>query len=142
MVVIGLQKMLDENNILAKTFKTARDRFQEDDYHDYTLKLIGKRRSGTHNLSSASEVAALVVRHPGEKQATRDIIVDFKDMRLKRILDIHPKLMSLQYPLLFPYREDRFTLEIPYRSGHADNAKRKYVSMLEYHAYYLFSAPQ
>jgi hypothetical protein len=34
--------MLDENNILAKTFRIARDRFKEEDYHDCTLKLIGK----------------------------------------------------------------------------------------------------
>jgi hypothetical protein len=81
---------------------------------------------------------ALVVRDPSEKQATHDIIIDFKDMGPKRISYIHPKLMSLQYPLLFPYGEDGFTLEIPYRSGRANNAKRKYVTMLEYHAYYLF----
>jgi hypothetical protein len=43
----------------------ARDRFKEDDYHDYTLKLIGKRnKSRTHNLPSASKVAALIVRDP------------------------------------------------------------------------------
>jgi hypothetical protein len=54
-------------------------------------------------LPCASEVAALVVQDPSQKQATRDIIVDFKNMEPKRISDIHPKLMSLQYPLLFPY---------------------------------------
>jgi hypothetical protein len=35
--------MLDENNILAKTFRMARDRFREEDYHNYTLKLIEKK---------------------------------------------------------------------------------------------------
>jgi hypothetical protein len=59
--------MLDENNILAKTFRTVRDRFKEEDYHDYTLKLIGKQRSGTYILPSASEVTAFVVRDPSEK---------------------------------------------------------------------------
>jgi hypothetical protein len=83
--------------------------------------LIGKQRSGIHNLPFASKVVALVVRGPGEKKVTRDIIVVFKDMGPKRISDIHPKLMSLQYPLLFPYGEDGFTLEISYRSGRADN---------------------
>jgi hypothetical protein len=78
-IVAGLQKMLDEHNVLAKTFRMAHDRFKEDDYHEYTLKLIGKR-SGTHNLTSASEVAALVVRDPSEENAMRDIIVEFKDM--------------------------------------------------------------
>jgi hypothetical protein len=109
---------------LVKTFRIARDRFKEEDYHGYTLKLTGKK-SGTHNLPSASEVVALVVRDPSDKIEACDIIVDFKDMGPKRISDIHPKLMSLQYPLLFPYGEDGFTLEIPYRRGHADNCKRK-----------------
>jgi hypothetical protein len=108
--------MLDENNILAKTLRTVRDRFKEEDYHDYTLKSIWKQRSGTHNFPFASEVAALVVWVPSEKQATHDIIVDFKDMGSKRILDIHPKLMLLQYPLLFPYGKDGITLDISYRS--------------------------
>ena len=65
-IVSGLQKMLDDNNILAKTFRMARDRFEEGDYHDYTLRILGKR-NGTHNLPSASEIAALVVRDPTEE---------------------------------------------------------------------------
>jgi hypothetical protein len=30
------------------------------------------------------------------------------------ISEVHPKLMALQYPLLYPYGEDGFMLEIPY----------------------------
>ena len=51
-IVEKLQNMLDENNILAKSFRMARDRFKEEDYHDYTLQILGKR-NGTHNLPSA-----------------------------------------------------------------------------------------
>ena len=75
----------------------ARDRFNQEDYHEFTLKLIGKRnRSGTHNLPSAYEVAALVVRDKDEESEGRDIIVEYKDMVPQRISEIHPKLMSLQ----------------------------------------------
>jgi hypothetical protein len=81
---------------LAKTFRMARDRFNEDDYHEYMQKLIGKReKNGTHNLPYAFEVATLVVQDPDEGSAIRDIIVDFKDMGPQRISDIHPKLMFL-----------------------------------------------
>jgi hypothetical protein len=136
-LVVGLQKMLDENNILAKTFRMARDRFKQEDYHEFTLKLIGKRnKSGTHGLPSASKVAALVVRDPNENEGCY-IIVEYKDMVPQRISEIHPKLMSLQYPLLFPYGEDGFTLEIPYKYETGVSLKRKYVTMLEYYAYYL-----
>ncbi|XP_062189934.1 uncharacterized protein LOC133892964 [Phragmites australis] len=141
-IVAGLQNMLDENNSLAKTFRMARDRFREEDYHDYTLRLIGKRdRNGTHSLPSASEVAALVVRDPTEESEGRDIIVEYKDMMPQRISEIHPKLMSLQYPLLFPYGEDGFTLDIPYKYKANVKYKRNHVTMLEYYAYYLHQRP-
>jgi len=142
-IVAELQKMLDEHNILAKTFRMARDRFKEEEYHEFTLKLIGKReRKGTHSLPSAPEVAALVVRDPTEHSEGRDIVVEYKDMVPQRISEIHPKLMSLQYPLLFPYGEDGFTIEIPYRYKDGKKYKRKYVTMLEFYAYYLHHRPK
>jgi hypothetical protein len=141
-IVAGLKKMLDQHNVLAKTFRMVRDRFKEDDYHDYTLKLIGKRnKSGTHNLPSTSEVVALVVLNPSKESVTRDIIVEFKDMGPQRISDIHLKLMSLQYPLPFLYGEDGFTLQILYQFQSGKEYKRKNVTMLEYYAYYLFQRP-
>jgi hypothetical protein len=42
-IVEGLKNMLDDNNVLAKTFRMARDRFKEEDFNDVTLKLIGKK---------------------------------------------------------------------------------------------------
>jgi hypothetical protein len=139
-IIAGLQNMLDEHNVLAKTFRMAQDRFKEDDYHEYTLELIGKR-SGTHNLPSASEVAALVVRDPSEQNAMCDIIVKFKDMGPQSISDIHSKLMSLQYHLLFPFEEHGFTLQISYKCLRKNDYKRKNITMLEYNAYYLFQRP-
>jgi hypothetical protein len=137
-IVEGIKNMLDENNVLAKTFRMARDRFKEEDFHDVTLKLVGKRyTSSTHSLPSASEITTLVVRDPNEECEGRDIIVEYKDMVSQRIPEIHPKLMSLQYPLLFPYGEDGFTLQIPYKSEGNKEYKRKYVTMLEYNAYFL-----
>jgi len=39
-IVAGLQRILDENNVVAQSFRMARERFKNLDYHDYTLKLI------------------------------------------------------------------------------------------------------
>ena len=139
-IVKELQEMLDENNILAKSFRMARDRFKEEDYHDYTLRILGKR-NGTHNLPSASEVAALVVRDPTAESEGRDIVVEYKNMEPHRISEIHPKLMSMQYPLLFSYGEDDFKLEIPYKRTKEGDKSRKYVTMLDYYAYYLQQRP-
>ncbi|KAM3367371.1 hypothetical protein ACQJBY_016147 [Aegilops geniculata] len=139
-IVKELQIMLDDNNILAKTFRMARDRFQEGDYHDYTLRILGKR-NGTHNLPSASEVAALVVRDPTGESQGRDIVVEYKNMVPQRISEIHPKFMSMQYPLLFPYGEDGFKLEIPYKKTKGAKNSRKYVTLLDYYAFYLQQRP-
>lgn len=135
-IVTDLQNMIDENNILAKSFRMARDRFKEEDYHDVTLRLISDR-----DKPSTSEVAALVVKDPTEESEGRDIIVEYKDMVPKRISEIHPKFMAMQYPLLFPYGEDGFTLKIPYNKKEGGTYSREYVTMLEYYAYYLQQRP-
>ncbi|KAK1668043.1 hypothetical protein QYE76_056202 [Lolium multiflorum] len=61
--VEGLKNMLDRENILAKTFRMARDRFEEGGYNNMKLKLISKRRADgrPHDMPSATEVAALIV---------------------------------------------------------------------------------
>ncbi|OIS99988.1 hypothetical protein A4A49_60133, partial [Nicotiana attenuata] len=62
-IVADLKKMLDGHNILAKTFRMVRDRFQEDGSSNVRLRLIGKRNTDgrRYNLPTVSEVATLVV---------------------------------------------------------------------------------
>jgi hypothetical protein len=138
-IVEGLKNMLDKENILAKTFRMARDRFKEGEYHDVKLKIINKRqRDGKkYNMPSASEVAALIVNDTSEDRQERDIVVQYKDMRPKRISENHPKFMAMQYPLLFPYGEDGYREKIPYILKEGATCKRKHVTMLEYYAYRL-----
>jgi len=131
--------MLDRDNILAKTFRMARDRFKEGDYHEVKLKIINKRqRDGRqYNMPSTSEVAALIVNDTTENRKGRDIILQYKDMKPKRISENHPKFMAMQYPLLFPYGEDGYGEKIPYILKEGATCKRKHVTMLEYYAYRL-----
>ncbi|KAL8155793.1 hypothetical protein AgCh_000996 [Apium graveolens] len=44
----------------------------------------------------------------------RDILVQYKQRVLQPITELHPCFMSLQYPCLFPRREDEFQLGIKY----------------------------
>ena len=81
-------------------------------------------------------MAALITTDFGEGISIRDVIVNNKDMGPQRISELHPSYMALQYPLLFPYREDGFHDNIPY---HDNTGKRKttrgFVTMKEYYAY-------
>ncbi|KAM3319576.1 hypothetical protein P3S67_006776 [Capsicum chacoense] len=70
--------MLDDTNVLAKTFRMVRDRFQENDCSNVKLILIEKRGTNgrRYNLPIISEVAALVVGDIDVSRSDRDIIIE------------------------------------------------------------------
>ncbi|CAN7105221.1 unnamed protein product [Brassica rapa subsp. narinosa] len=99
--------------------------------------LIESRQSDgrTHNLPTANEVAALI---PGDfvlNMETRDIVLESTSGKLQRISELHPAYLPLQYPLLFPYGEDGFRLNIPIGFEDSTVKKRKNVTMREYFAF-------
>ncbi|GKB37271.1 helicase [Tanacetum coccineum] len=75
-----------------------------------------------------NKVAALITNDFGDGAPTRDIVVNKKDSGPKRILELHPSYMALQYPLLFPYGEDMYHDKILYHSNTGTHkTKRQYL---------------
>ncbi|KAL8132621.1 hypothetical protein AgCh_008197 [Apium graveolens] len=120
-IVEGLVHILDESNQLVKKFCYARDRFKEQPVRDLKIKLkICRAENGRKNLIGLSdEVACVMVGEIDTTVGDKDIIVEKKinddlkdiimqkcDKPLEHISSIHPSLMALQYPLLFPLGED------------------------------------
>ncbi|GKB97275.1 hypothetical protein Tco_0983412, partial [Tanacetum coccineum] len=104
--------------------------------------MCGHKTTKQYNAPTVSEVAALIVNDFGDGLPTRDIIVNGKDDRPKHVSELHPSYMALQYPLLFPYREDGFYAEIPYHTNtEARKTKRGYVTMKEYYNYIIQQRP-
>ncbi|KAL8118471.1 hypothetical protein AgCh_016116 [Apium graveolens] len=63
----------------------------------------------------------------------RNIFVHYRKRGLQPITELHPCFMSLQYPLLFPCREDEFRLGIKYRgASNADQDNDNTISMREF----------
>ncbi|KAL6497618.1 hypothetical protein OROHE_027247 [Orobanche hederae] len=116
-IVNDLKYMLDAYNPLAKSFRMARDRFRENDNLDMRMKLIGTREYNRRmcNLPTAPEVAALIVGDIDDQMDVRDIVVESRVGFLKCISELHPSYLPLQYPLLFPYGEDGYMIDIPHR---------------------------
>ncbi|GKA20515.1 putative DNA helicase, partial [Tanacetum coccineum] len=140
-LVQDLITMLDIHNPLVQSFRMAKDRFVQSSIQPVTLRLIGTRQhtGRQYNLPTASEVAALI---PGDGNPTesRDVIVEERGNEenrngVKRISELHPSFMALQYPLLFPYGEDGFHLHIPLNVP--PTTKRKYLSLREYYCFRL-----
>ena len=82
------------------------------------------------------EIVALIVGDIGISDHGRNIIIEHRHEGLKKVSDLHPLFMALQYPLLFPYGEDCFHLNIPYEESPVrEKLTRKYLIMREYYAY-------
>ena len=101
-IVQGLSVMLEEHNILVKTFRMARDRYKEHPEREFRLRLLSNRTTDgrQYNLPTTSEVAGLIVGDVMEENFQRDIIVEHRKNGLQRIYDLHPSFMSMTYPLI------------------------------------------
>ncbi|CAN1780527.1 ATP-dependent DNA helicase pif1 [Linum perenne] len=109
--------MLDGYNILVKTFRYARERLMGDNVHQLKIKLFAQRRTDGREY---------------------DLPTGDENSGLERISVYHPSLMSLQYPLLFPYGEDGWRSDIELCSRVTDeDGNGKMLTQCDFYAYRL-----
>ncbi|XP_035845337.1 uncharacterized protein LOC110933803 [Helianthus annuus] len=134
-----LKVILDSNNQLVKTYRRVRDRFVDNPHVDLKLRLKANRSKDgrTYNLPTSSEVAALIIGNIEEALDNRDVVVKSKKDGLQRI-ELHPSYLALQYPLLFPFGEDGYRVDILHRERRASTKKKESkCTMREYFAYHV-----
>ncbi|KAI3741126.1 hypothetical protein L1987_58793 [Smallanthus sonchifolius] len=137
-IIQYLKVMLDSNNELVKSYRIVRDCLHVNPQADLKLRLIGRRQQDgrMYNLPTSSEVAALIVGDIGDSFESRDIIVRTQAGSLHRISELHPSYLPLQYPLLFPYGDDGYKVDIPHRDVTSiSKNKRQSCTMREFFAY-------
>ncbi|XP_074322869.1 uncharacterized protein LOC141659841 [Apium graveolens] len=149
-LVEELLAMLDKNNQLLKAFRMARDRFENNDLDEFKLVLISSKSSGgrPYSIGPSNEVVAFIVSDNTDTGGFRDTVVNSKQEGLKRIYEMDPHFMQLQYPLLFPFGNEGLHLHIPLISNKylerenlddedldPDDKSRRHVSMRECYCY-------
>lgn len=139
-IVRGLLQMLDECNVLVKRFRMACDRFENNEIYDLDifLKVCHSESGRENNIGASNEVGVVMVGEQQDPEGDRDIIVEDKVYGLHRITTIDPKLMALQYPLLFPTGEDGFHKDLYYE--HTDETrgrKRQKLTLKDFYSYKL-----
>nr|GEX46035.1 helicase [Tanacetum cinerariifolium] len=103
-IVGNLIQILDHYSSVAKAFRMARDWCNTHNLVKFHLRLHSERKTiRQYNTPIVFDVAALIINDFGDGLPTRDVIVNSKDTGPKRISELHPSYMELQYPLLFPY---------------------------------------
>ncbi|WVZ85206.1 LOW QUALITY PROTEIN: hypothetical protein U9M48_032156 [Paspalum notatum var. saurae] len=113
-IVSDLISMLNEHNPLLQKFRMARDRLLSPESPDIFIKLRGvlDGHGDMYSVPTASELAALIIGSLSSEESNFDIIVETRSSQLKSVSPIHPSLMALQYPLLFPYGQPSFHTSI------------------------------
>ncbi|XP_074351702.1 uncharacterized protein LOC141690842 [Apium graveolens] len=137
-VVRGLITMLDETNQLVGEFRQQCDLYERDEIVELqiTLKVIRSESGRECHISSTDEVAGIMVGDTEETCGDRDIVVNEKGKGLVRVSYVHPKLMALQYPLLFPRGEDGFHPKIKFQKTADSSCKpRGFLSLKNYYSY-------
>ncbi|KAL8137991.1 hypothetical protein V2J09_003992 [Rumex salicifolius] len=66
----------------------------------------------------------------------RDIVFETRTNKFRRINELHPSFLALQYPLLFAYGEDSFTTQIHHaKKEPRSTKKRTNLTMREFFAF-------
>ncbi|XP_060881727.1 uncharacterized protein LOC132953221 [Metopolophium dirhodum] len=135
-LIRSLQDMLNTHNRHVKSFKTAIESVPSN-VTDYKLVIhsnkvpIGEHR-GRYNAPSTSEVAVIIT---GQQFDKRDIVLRCRDDNLQIISELHRSYDSLQYPLMFPYGEDGYSIDIPQVDPVTRVPTQKKVSCMNYYCY-------
>ncbi|CAN1153066.1 ATP-dependent DNA helicase PIF1 [Linum perenne] len=130
--------MLDEYNILTKTFRQVRASLEHSQNKDLRLRITGQRipNGKQYELPSGVELAGLIPGDFEPNHEDRDIIVNNCNSGLQRITSLHPLFDSLHFPLLFPYGNDGFHNCIKYNPIHIPRGqKRQHVTQREYYCF-------
>lgn len=136
-IVSALVDMLNQHNPLVHQFRMARHRLLSPTAPEVGLRLAGTLNShgDSYSLPAVPELAGLLIGDLSTNVSEFDVVVEAHSHHLKHISPTHPALMSLQYPLLFPYGDPGFHTDIKFREIDGPIVGRQKVSMMEYYTY-------
>ena len=134
-LVNDLKQMIDDHNVLAKTFRRVHDHFEMHPSNQFALWLFRNHSAYERTYNTPTVDDALIVGDFDSSKHRRDIIVHCRSGEFQRLYEMHTAYITLQYPLLFRYGKDGYQEEIPFRSTSKSCLKRVQVSMHEFIAY-------
>ncbi|PWA61479.1 helitron helicase-like domain-containing protein [Artemisia annua] len=135
-IVQSLIQILDDNNELVRTFRTAREKFSEGNVTEFKIQLYNIVGTREYQLPSTGTLGAIVFESGANSQTDYDVIIEYKDRDPQRINKLHSSYMSLQYPLLFVYGQLGYNTKMTLTGVNA-NRKRNKLSMNMYYKYQL-----
>ncbi|XP_071700519.1 uncharacterized protein [Rutidosis leptorrhynchoides] len=135
-VVTQLIHLLEFHNKLVKLFRTARDKCSAEEGPTFKVQLFSLAGSKQHALPTSDAVGAIFYDSGPQTITDYDVIIEPRSDRPTRVNKFHPLYMSLQYPLMFFYGEQRFHPDLMLRGILGSQGGRaKKMSMNMYYSY-------
>ncbi|OAQ22440.1 hypothetical protein K457DRAFT_60613, partial [Linnemannia elongata AG-77] len=135
-IIDTLQRLMYAYNPYAQILKTVGERVRDDNSSILGLKLICRRGADArrYNRPTVDEVAAIIPSGSMDAPEDRDIVVQLRNNKLRRVSALHPAYFPLSYPLLFIRGEDGFN-GLPYDIEHPSRHGK--LTMMDFFAYRL-----
>ncbi|XP_071688069.1 uncharacterized protein [Rutidosis leptorrhynchoides] len=139
-IVVKLIEMLDTHNELVKLFRTARDKLLDNDVPPFRIRLFSISGLRQYDLPTSQSIGAIAFDSGPKSIGDYDILIEQRGGFPQRVNELHPRYMSLQYPLAFVYGEQGFDPSMTLIDRSTNNRrKRKKVTMNRYYSYQLHS---
>nr|GFB90004.1 helitron helicase-like domain-containing protein [Tanacetum cinerariifolium] len=129
-IVEGLINLLDSHNALVQLFRTAREKFQETHVPNFKVRLYNVVGVKEYELPTGDMLGAIVYEPGPETEMNYDMILETRSGYPQHVSKFHPSYMSLQFPLLFIYREDGYSKDLKMIGSTNSSSKDKRLTML------------
>ena len=123
-ILLDLEMMMEERNPFHEVYRTAHALLCEQERlhpgsSELRVQLVFTDRATdpqydprTYRAPTADEIAVIIPGGEDKAAAHRDIQLFLKDGGIRRISEMHRSYHALSYPLLFPYDEDGWQMNI------------------------------
>ncbi len=113
-IILLLQAMLHQYNPYMETFLTARECLNQNANISLHLKLLDLPHydSRRYNHPTVNEIAVIMDGTGEEPTAGRDVVLQARSNHLQCIRETHSSYNPLRYPLLFPFGEQRWHINM------------------------------
>ncbi|PWA61429.1 hypothetical protein CTI12_AA168140 [Artemisia annua] len=111
-------------------FRTARDKLQDADIPNFSIKLFGVVGANQYELPAGDSIGAIVYEGGPETMTDYDIVIERHSREPESVNKLHPRYMALQFPLLFIYGEEGYHLRLTLKNSvPGDQQEEKKMSM-------------
>ncbi|PWA45329.1 helitron helicase-like domain-containing protein [Artemisia annua] len=93
-IVQSLIQILDDNNELVRTFRTAREKCNEANVTEFMIQLYNVVGTREYQLPSSGTVGAIVFESGANSQTDYNVIIEYKDRDPQRINKLHSSYIS------------------------------------------------